>query len=128
MGNRSDLVSSDISVHLGNNTLRDVIRFDLVRKGKVPELRRTVPVSADDTFYHSLMAEVISARSVTVSLTRREEQCHILRMTGLKETLLKSLGKCFRARTADKTAGRDGYAIFNHICGFFRSNHVYSFH
>jgi hypothetical protein len=128
MSDRSDLVSGDITVHLSNNALRNIVCLDLVRERQVAELRSAVPVSADHTLNHALVTEVITARAVAMALARGEEQRHVLRMSCLKEPLLQCFGEGFRAGAADKTAGSDGDAVVNHCRGFFRSNNVYSFH
>ena len=74
------------------------------------------------------MAVVVAAGAVAVALTGCKEQGQVVRMAGLKETLLQRLGQGFRAGAADKAAGGDRVAVLNLERGLLRRDNAYFLH
>ena len=124
----ADVVSGNITVHMRNNTLRQVVSLDLVVQSEFAQLRSTIPVTADNALNHAFMAVVVAAGAVTMALTCCEKQGQILRMTGFQETLLQSDGQGFRAGTAYETAGSDGIAVIYAQSSLFWRDNLYFLH
>ena len=128
VGDGADVVGSDVAVHMGDNALRQVVSLDLVVQSELTELRSAVPVAADNALYHALVAVMVAAGAVAVALTGCEEQGQVLRMAGFQKTLLKSLGKGFRAGTGYETAGSNGIAVLNLQGSLLRGDDAYFLH
>src|SRR5699024_2758208 len=108
-----DIMCRDITVHVGNNTLRQVVCFNLVVQSELAQTGSTVPVAADDALDHAFMAVVVTAGAITVALAGCEEQGQIFRMAGLQEALFQRLGQGLRAGAAYKAASGDGIAVLD---------------
>ena len=128
MGNGADVMSGDITVHMGDDALRQIIGFQLVGQSQLAQLGSAIPVAADDPLAHTFMAEVVAAGAVPVALTGCEEQRQVAGMAGFHKAVFQSLGQRFGAGAADEAAGRDGVAILDHQCRFLSSNNTYFFH
>ena len=128
MGDRADVVSCNVTIHVGDNALRQVVSLDLVVQSEFTQLRSTIPVTADNALNHAFMAVVVAAGAVTMALTCCEKQGQILRMTGFQETLLQSDGQGFRASTAYKTAGSDSIAVIYAQSSLFWRDNLYFLH
>ena len=128
MGDGADVVGGDVAVHVGDDALGQIIGLDLVRQSQVAQLGGAVPVAADNTLDHALMAVVVAAGTVPVALTGREEQRQITGMTGLQEPVFQSDRQCLGAGTANEAAGGDGIAVVDHQSRFFSSNHTNFLH
>ena len=111
VGDGADVVGGDVTVHVGDDALGQVISLQLVGQGQLAQLGGAVPMAAHHALAHALMAEVIAAGAVPVALTGREEQCQISGMSGFHEALFQGLGQCFRAGAANEAAGGDGVPI-----------------
>ena len=118
MGDGADVVGCNIAVHVGNNTLRQVICLNLVVECQFTQTRRTVPVAADNTLYHTLVSIVVAASAVAVSLTSCKKQRQIVRVSGFQKTLLQCSRQGFWACTAYKTASGNGVTILYKLCSF----------
>ena len=70
-------------------------------------------MAADNALNHAFMAVMVTAGAIAVALTGCKEQGQVLRVAGLKKTLLESLGKGLRASTGYETAGSNGIAVLN---------------
>ena len=121
MGDGADVVRGDITVHVGDNALGQVVSLDLVCQRQLAQTGSTVPVTADNALNHTFVTVVVAAGTVAVALTCCEKQGQILRMASLKETLFQRLRQCFRASAAYKTAGCNGIAVLyeqgSFVCG-----------
>ena len=128
VGDGADVVSGNITVHMRNDALRQVVSLDLVVQSQLAQTGSTVPVAADNALDHAFVTVVVAAGTVAVALTCCEEQGQILRMTGLQKTVLKSLGQGLRARTGYETAGSDGVAVLNLESGLLCGDNAYFLH
>ena len=124
----ADVVSSDIAVHVRDNALRQVVSLDLVVQSQLAELRSTVPVAADNALNHAFMTVMVTAGAIAVALTGCKEQGQVLRVAGLKKTLLESLGQGLRASTGYETAGSNGIAVLNLQGSLLRGDDAYFLH
>ena len=128
VGDGADVVSGNITVHMRNDALRQVVSLDLVVQSELAQTGSTVPVTADNALDHAFVTVVVAAGTVAVALTCCEEQGQILRMTGLQKTLLKSLGQGLRACAGYETAGSDGVAVLNLESGLLCGDNAYFLH
>ena len=127
-GDGADVVGGDIPVHVGDDALGQVIGLDLVGQGQVAQLGCPVPVAADDTLHHALMAVVVAAGAVPVALTGREEQRQVPGVPRLQKPLFQSLGQRLRAGAAHKSAGGDGVAVVDQQRRLLGGKHANFFH
>ena len=70
---------------------------------------------------------MVTAGAIAVALTGCKEQGQVLRVAGLKKTLLESLGQGLRASTGYETAGSNGIAVLNLQSSFLRGDDAYFF-
>ena len=126
----TDVVCGDITIHVSDNALREVVRLDLVFQSQLAQSGSTIPMAADNALYHAFVCEVVAAgtRNVTIALTCGIKQRHVLRMTGLKKALLQRLGQSLRASTADESAGGNGVAVVYQLDCLFRRQYFNFLH
>jgi len=91
MGDGAHLVGSNVTVHVGDDALGQVVGLDLVLQCQRAQRGGAIPVSADDALDHTLVAVVVAAGAVPVALTGREEQRQVTGVAGLQEPLFHRL-------------------------------------
>ena len=121
-------MGGDVAVHVGDDALGQVIGLDLVGEGQVAQLGGAVPVAADHALDHALMAVVVAAGAVPVTLTGCEEQRQVTGMASLQEPLLQSGGQRLGAGAADEAAGGNGIAVIDQQGRFLCGEHANFLH
>ena len=121
-------MSGNITIHMGDNALRQVVSLDLIGQSQVAQLGSTIPVAADNALDQAFMAIVVAASAIAMALTSCEEQSQVTGMTGFQEPLLQSAGQSFGAGAANKTTRGDGIAVIDHQRCFLSSDHTNFLH
>ena len=128
VGDGADVVGGDVAVHVGDDALRQVVGLDLVGQSQVAQLGSAIPVAADHALDHALMAVVVAAGAVPVTLTGCEEQRQVTGMASLQEPLLQSGGQRLGAGAADEAAGGNGIAVIDQQGRFLSGEHANFLH
>ena len=128
VGDGTDVVGGDITVHVGDDALGQVVGLDLVGQSQVAQLGSAVPVAAHHALDHALMAVMVAAGAVPVALAGREEQRQVSGMAGLQKALFQGGGQRLGAGAADETAGGDGVAVIDHQGRFLSGDHTNFLH
>ena len=85
-------------------------------------------MAADHALDHALMAVVVAAGAIPVTLTGCEEQRQVAGMTSLQEPLLQSGGQRLGAGAADEAAGGNGIAVIDQQGRFLSGEHANFLH
>ena len=91
MGDGAHLVGGNVTVHVGDDALGQVVGLDLVLQRQRAQRGGAIPVAADDALDHALVTVVVAAGAVPVALTGREEQRQVTGVAGLQEPLFHRL-------------------------------------
>ena len=128
MGDGANLVGGDVTVHMGDDALRQVVGLDFVLQRQRAQRGGAVPVATDDALDHTLVTVVVAAGAVLVALTGREEQRQVTGMAGLQKSLFHRFAERLRAGRADKAAGGDGVAVVDQQGGLLGGDDAYLLH
>ena len=128
MGDGADLVGGDVTVHMRDDALGQVIGLDLVIQCQRTQRGGAVPVAADDALDHTLVTVVVAAGAVPVTLTCCKEQCQVTGLAGLQKSLFHRFAEGLRAGRADEAAGGDGVAVVDQQGGLLGGDNAYLLH
>jgi len=127
-GKGSHVVSRDVTVHVGDDALGQIVCLNFICQCQITQLGRPVPVTAHHALDHPLMAVVIAAGSVPMPLPCGKEQRQIPGVSGLQKTLLQRFRKRFGAGAADKAARGNGIAVAHQLCRLLGAQNFHSLH
>ena len=131
-GDGARLAGGDVAEHVGDDALRQVPGFDAVGDGKLLQLGHQAPVAADHPRNQAIMAEVIEATFLAITLTSRINQSQVARpaetmhigLLTFKKQLFQRNGNIFSETDTDETAGSNGVAILDQAHGIARRNYL----
>ena len=122
MGDGAGLAASDITEHVGDNTLGEVVGCALVLKSELLNLGLQTVVAADDLGQKAFFAEVVQASFLAVALASSVHNAQIAGMTGCEEGFLNSGCNVLRENGADETGSSQHVAVLNESNSFCSSN------
>ena len=128
MGDGADLMGGDVTVHMGDDALGQIVGLDLILQCQRTQRGGAIPVTADDALDHALVTIVVTAGAVPMALTGCKEQRQVTGVAGLQEPLFHRLAESLRAGRADKAAGGDGVAVIDQQGGLFGGDDAYFLH
>ncbi|SCI18033.1 Uncharacterised protein [uncultured Megasphaera sp.] len=112
-GNRAGTAARDVAEPLGQRALRQVVGFYFIVIYQFAQTRCQVEVTADNTFQHAFVAEVVQAAFTAVALACSINNCHVFRRIISSKGSFHFFQYSFRNQTADETARCDSCAVFN---------------
>ncbi len=130
MGQCARFTRSNVAKQVGDDALGQVIGFDGIGNCQLLQGRNQPPMSADHTFDHASVPQVVEPTVGAIALTRRVHQRQVARSatTGfglrIQEPLLERHGDGFGKPNSDKSAGGHRVAIMDEAHRFGGTHHL----
>ena len=114
----------DFAVQMAQDTLREVVSFDLVLQSQSLHGLGPAPVAAHHAAHHTFMGKAGGAAAMAVSDAGGMNQRQIVGGAGFQKALFNGLVQGIGIHDAAAAAGDDnGIAVLDHCCRGFAGNH-----
>ena len=114
LGQRAGFARRDVTVHVRDHALGQVVRFDLVRENEPDDLRGEPIVAADHAPQEPFVPEVIESLVLTVPLTRGVDERQAARRAHLEKALFQREEQLLGNAVPAVAGGAQHVAIVKH--------------